>query len=252
MSLPPLSSSSSLRPAAALLEGASLFLDLDGTLLDLEDRPEDVRADEALRTLLGALGVRLQGRLAVVSGRSLAQIDTILGEAADGLAVSGSHGCEHRWNGVEARPARPPALDRAAERLRAFAGGRPGLLVEEKSFGVALHYRLAPEAEAEARILAAALADELDLCLQPGKMVAELRVAGGDKGRVVHRLMDRPPMRGTRPVFVGDDVTDEAGFVAARALGGHGVLIGAARATAADHRLDSPAALRAWLAEAVR
>ena len=133
-----------------------------------------------------------------------------------------------------------------------LAGGRPGLLVEEKSFGVALHYRLAPEAEAEARILAAALAEELDLCLQPGKMVAELRVAGGDKGRVVHRLMDRPPMRGTRPVFVGDDVTDEAGFVAARALGGHGVLIGAARATAADHRLDSPAALRAWLAEAVR
>lgn len=242
------------RPSAALLDGASLFLDLDGTLLDLEDRPEDVRADAALRALLGALGARLDGRLAVVSGRSLAQIDAILGDAAETLAVSGSHGCEHRWNGVEARPARPAALDHAAERFHAFAKGRPGLLVEEKSFGVALHYRLAPEAEAEAeaRALAAALADELDLCLQPGKMVAELRVAGGDKGRVVHRLMDRPPMRGTRPVFIGDDVTDEAGFAAARALGGHGILVGAARASAADHGLESPAALRAWLAEALR
>jgi trehalose 6-phosphate phosphatase len=83
-------------------------------------------------------------------------------------------------------------------------------------------------------------------------MVAELRVAGGDKGRAVERLMARPPMRGTTPVFVGDDLTDEEGFRAARKLGGHGVLVGAPRSTAADYKVDSPAALRRWLAGAAK
>jgi trehalose 6-phosphate phosphatase len=235
-----------------LLEGASLFLDLDGTLLDLVDRPDEVRADDRLRGLLNKLRTRLDGRLAVISGRSLDQIDAILGEAAAELAVSGSHGCEHRWKGVLARPNRPEALDEAARRMHAFVGERPGLLIEEKSYGVALHYRMNPEAEAGALALAEELAEELDLGLQRGKMVVELRVAGGDKGRAVHRLMTRPPMRGTRPLFVGDDVTDEYGFAAACELGGHGILIGPARPTAADYRLPCPTDLRSWLTEAVQ
>lgn len=234
-------------PPIALLEGASLFLDLDGTLLELVDRPDQVKADTRLCELLVAIGSRLDGRVAVVSGRSLEQIDAILGDVAAELAISGSHGCEHRWRGVLARPNRPEALDRAAERVRTLVDRHSGLLLEEKSFGVALHYRMNPEAEAAARALAAALADELGLCLQHGKMMVELRVAGGDKGRAVRRLMGRPPMRGTRPIFIGDDVTDEPGFEAARELGGHAILVGQPRPTAADYGIACPADLRAWL-----
>lgn len=245
-------------PQPELLDGASLFLDLDGTLLELVDRPEDVRADDDLRALLIALTDRLDGRLAVISGRSLEQIDLILGDVAETLALSGSHGCEHRWNGVWARPMRPAALGQVADRFRLFADGRPGLLVEEKSYGAALHYRMNPEVEEAARALAEELAAAHELHLQHGKMMVELRVAGADKGQAVHRLMSRPPMQGTIPVFVGDDVTDEPGFAAARELGGHGILVGAdslpgrGRVTAADHVVDSPATLRDWLSKAVR
>jgi trehalose 6-phosphate phosphatase len=239
-------------PPADLLAGASLLLDLDGTLLELIDRPDEVVADRALRDLLARLDTRLGGRLAVVSGRSLEQVDAILGDIAADLAVSGSHGCEHRRRGVRIRPDRPAALDEAATRLRAFADTHEGVLLEVKSFGVALHYRLNPAAGNAARAIVMPLADQLGLAVQHGKMMVELRLAGGDKGRAVHHLMDTAPMAGTRPVFIGDDDTDEPAFVAARELGGHGVLIGPARPSAADYGLPGPAALRGWLAEAVR
>jgi trehalose 6-phosphate phosphatase len=233
-----------------LLDGASLFLDLDGTLFELVDDPAAVKADASLRALVSKLAVRFEGRLAVISGRSIAQIDAMLGDCAADLAVSGSHGCEHRWRGLLARPDRPQTLDRAAARARAFAEAEPGLLVEEKSYGVALHYRAHPSAELRVQALARALADEFGLVVQPGKMVSELRIAGGGKGSAVRRLMRGAPMKGTVPVFIGDDVTDEPGFEAATALGGSGILVGPARPTAARYRLDSPADLRAWLAEA--
>ncbi|MGK6318500.1 trehalose-phosphatase [Sphingomonas sp. DT-204] len=239
------------QPPAALLDGASLFLDLDGTLLDLIDRPEDVVADDALRALLLALTERLGGRVAVVSGRSLAQLDAILGSVCDAIALSGSHGCEHRWRGVLAQPERPASLDRVAEAFRRFAGAHPGVMVEGKSYGVGLHYRLAPAVAAPALALAESLAGEHGLTVQPAKMMVELRVPGGDKGAAVRRLMRRPPMAGTRPVFLGDDLTDEPGFEAARQLGGSGVLVGPERETAAQYRLAGPAAVRAWLSEAV-
>lgn len=232
-----------------MLEGSSLFLDLDGTLFDLVDDPDQVRADDSLRNLLGGLTNKLAGRLALVSGRSLEQIDAMLGEAAADLAISASHGCEHRWGGVWARPNRPESVAEAVTLMKAFVIGRPGLLVEEKSFGVALHYRMNPGEAEIAHSFAGRLARALDLELQLGKMVVELRVMGADKGRAVHRHMSRQPMRGTRPIFVGDDLTDEPGFAAARELGGHGILIGEAHETEADYRLACPTELRAWLAE---
>lgn len=235
-----------------LLENATVFLDLDGTLLELAERPDDVRADTKTRMLLRELARKLDGRLAIVSGRSLAQIDDILGDVASDIAVSGSHGCEHRWNGVLARPFRPPSLDVAAVCMRLFAKDRPGVLVEEKSFGVALHYRMAPEVRDEAHRICEELSGELDLVIQHGKMMAELRVAGGDKGRAVRRMMDRLPMKGTTPIFIGDDDTDEPGFAAARELDGHAILIGTLRPTAADFGISSPAILKDWLWEAVR
>lgn len=231
---------------------AALFLDLDGTLFDLVDRPDAVRADRETRSLLAALNRMLAGRLAIVSGRSIGQVDEILGPCAADIAVSGSHGCEHRWKGLHAHPVRPAELDLVAERFRDFAKDRPGVLVEVKSFGVALHYRTAPDAAASAASLARALTDSLGLHLQEGKMMVELRVADGDKGAAVRRFMARPEMAGTAPVFAGDDLTDEPAFAAVRALGGHGILIGEPRPTAADFALPSPEALRNWLQGALR
>ena len=231
------------------MSDGTLLLDLDGTLLDLVDRPDEVVADEQLRTLLNTVAERLNGRLAIISGRSLEQIDAILGPVAARIALSGSHGCEHRWNGVSAHPVRPASLDEVARRFGAEFGDTDGVLIEEKSFGVALHYRMAPAVEAEAVGLAEQLGEELGLTLQTGKMMVELRVPGGDKGTAVHRLMSRPPMKGTSPIFIGDDVTDEVGFAAARELGGAGILVGEDRPTEAIYALPDPGAVRRWLQE---
>ena len=234
-------------PAFDTLETHSLFLDLDGTLLNLADRPDEVVADAALRTLLLRLNDQLEGRLAIVSGRSVAQIDHILGDVAGQIAIAGSHGIEHRWPGITVHPVRPVTLDEAGAQFRDFAAEREGVLVEDKSFGVALHYRLHPQAEEQAQHLAQNLAQRLGLHYQPGKMMAELRAAGGNKGSAVHMMMARAELSRTRPLFVGDDDTDEAGFIAAREYEGAGILVGAPRASAALYRLPDPAAVHNWL-----
>lgn len=234
------------------LRDATLFLDLDGTLFDLVDSPADVRADPQTQALLAQLLQRLDGRVAVVSGRSLAQIDDMLGDVAAALWISGSHGCEHRWDGATEGPSRPGALDAAAAGFRAFAQGRRGVLVEEKSFGVALHYRLAPDAGPPAGELAQALALRHGLYLQRGKSMVELRVGGADKGDAIVAMMAHPHLAGTTPVFAGDDVTDEPGFEAVRDLGGHAILVGEPRPTLAGFALRSPRELRDWLWRAVQ
>jgi len=236
-------------PPDGLLAGASLFLDFDGTLVDIAPSPDDVVVDAALLQLLAGLAQRLE--VAVVSGRSIAQLDALLGPLVDRLALSGSHGSEHRFDGAAERPPRPASLDTVATRMRDAAAAHAGTIVEPKTFGVALHYRLAPAFATEARSLADALAAELGLAVQTGKMMVEVRLPGSDKGGAIARLMRRPAMAGTRPVFIGDDVTDESGFVAANALGGAGILVGEPRATAAGFRLPHPAAVRRWLQGAV-
>src|SRR3546814_473826 len=149
------------------------------------------------------------------------------------------------------QPLRPAALDAASDALHAFAARHPGTIVEIKSYSIALHYRQAPEIEASAQAVAAQLADELGLHLERGKMVAELRVGGNDKGFAVRKLMEHPRMSGSRPLFIGDDLTDEAGFEAARELGGAGILVGERLPTAADYALPDVAAVRDWLASAL-
>jgi trehalose 6-phosphate phosphatase len=233
-------------PPVGLLRGASLFLDFDGTLVDLAERPDAVQVTNTLRDLLAALCVRLDGRVAIVTGR-----------AADGLAalfdrppfaVAGSHGSELRWpDGRRRDQGRPDALDEAVAELEQLRKRHPALLVEDKPFGAAIHYRAEPEAEAACRDLATRLAARTGLPLLPGKMVFELRLAGIDKGTAVEALMADGSLAGTRPVFIGDDITDEAGFEAAARLGGTGILVGPQRETAASFHLPEVAAVLRWL-----
>lgn len=229
---------------ADLADGASLFLDFDGTLVEIAPRPDAVAVDGRLRALISTLSKRFDGRVAIVSGRGAVEIDTLFG----GLdcPIVGSHGAELRGVARAEMPERPAALDTVATRFHALAAALPGLVVELKPLGVGLHYRGVPAAEAEARALAEELAATTGLILQRGKMVFELR-APGDKGRAIAALMGAMPFAGSRPVFLGDDLTDEPGFATVARLGGAGVLVGPVRETDAAYRLpDVTSALR-WL-----
>jgi trehalose 6-phosphate phosphatase len=238
-------------PPPDLLARSSLFLDFDGTLTPIVDRPDAVVVDEQLRTLLRTLADARPGRVAVVSGRSVAQLDDMLGPVAHALALAGSHGAELRMAGAGTVPVQQPAsLGKVAASFTAFTAARTGTMTEMKALGAALHYRLAPEHEADAHALAERLAGEHGLTLQRGKMVVELRAAG-DKGRAITAMMATPEMAGTVPVVLGDDVTDEDAFAAAATLGGAGVLVGEARETAATYRLPDVPAVHRWLAEAL-
>ena len=239
-------SSSTLPAPAPIRPGLALFLDLDGTLAPIAPRPQDVCLDKDQRALLGRLSTRLEGRLAILSGRTLVDVDRILGGVI--VPVAGVHGLERRGPDGVVRRAEPGAgLATARSVLHAFADEHPALLLEDKGLSLGLHYRAAPELGAASRRLAERLAEAHDLALQPGDMVAELRTPGPNKGDALTAFMAEPPFAGARPVFVGDDQTDEDGFVAARALGGAGVLVGPDRATSAVGRLADVAAVFAWI-----
>lgn len=228
---------------------SSLLLDFDGTLVPIAETPNRVVVDAALLELLGRLADRFMGRIAIISGRSLAQLDHLLGPVARRIALSGSHGCEDRWNGVDARPVRPPELNIVADQFQQFVKGRPEMLVEIKSYGVALHYRRAPDAALAVNTLARALAEATGMAFQPGQMVAEIRLPGSDKGVAVNRLMNRAPMLGATPIFLGDDETDEVGMAATAALGGMAVAVGPRPTRAGQYHLKDPAAVGQWLGE---
>ena len=128
-----------------------------------------------------------------------------------------------------------------------FARDRSGLLVENKGLAVGLHYRLAPDQEAAVVELGERLAREHDLTIQPGDRIVELKTPGSDKGKALAAFMAEAPFEGAIPIMLGDDLTDEFGFAAAKRLGGFGILVGPPRTTAADYRLDGPEAVAAWL-----
>jgi trehalose 6-phosphate phosphatase len=232
-------------PPPLSLAGTALFLDFDGTLVELAEAPDLIQVPADLPGLLARLAGRLGGRLAIVSGRAVADLERHLG--CSGLAVSGSHGLELRLPDGRSLAADPGMLAGVRQDIARFAGASPGLLVEEKPASIAVHYRRAPEQAAVVAAFLAALAERAGLAVQRGKMVVELRPHGADKGDALRRIMAEPPFAGARPVFVGDDLTDEHAFAAAAALGGAGVLVGAPRETAARWRLPGVAAVAAWL-----
>ena len=235
-------------PPVALLDHASLFLDFDGTLVNFVIDPAAAAVDQRLRTLLRDLWARLDGRLAILSGRSLADLTKRLG--LEGLAMAGSHGLERRSaDGRITSTPIPPELAIATQAARTFAEAHD-LLLEAKAAGVALHYREAQHAEAAVDAFARQLAADTGLELQSGKCVRELKIPGADKGDAVRTYMAEPPFTLGRPVVVGDDLTDEHAFIAAAALGGSAILVGDPRPTAAQYRLPTVETTLAWLGSA--
>jgi trehalose 6-phosphate phosphatase len=234
------------QPAAE--PGWALFLDFDGTLVEIVERPDAVVADPSLTPILARLKERLGGALALISGRPIAFLDTHL---ADTFDAAGLHGIEHRIAERLSlcRPEDHPDLRRAVERLQARFTSVDGVLIEDKGCSVAVHWRMAPQkaglARAEAEATAAALGSAYRI--QFGKAVAEILPAASGKGWVIERFLEEPPYRGRRPIFIGDDLTDEHGFGIVNARGGISVRIGDGE-TVAHRRLASPGELRRSLA----
>lgn len=227
----------------------ALFLDLDGTVLDIAQRPDGVSIPPETLAAIGVLAERLDGALAVITGRGLNDIDRILRPLRLPAAVL--HGAElRRRGGGRVSDGGDPPPDRLTAALGAFVDARPGLSLEDKGASVAVHYRASPERQDEVREhvrdLVSQFAPEHEL--QPGKMVVEVRPRGCDKGGALDMLMAEPPFAGRIPFMLGDDLTDEFAFEAAVARGGAAVVIGEiARPSAARHALADPAAVRAWL-----
>lgn len=238
------------RPPIELLRGASLFLDFDGTLVEIAPRHDAVQVSSELRELLVELRERLDGRVAILTGRSAENVERLIEPLL--LAIGGHHGLETRNAQGSAAIERPPILDEMLRELRQLERDHPGVLIEEKPLGIAIHYREAPEAEEACRTAVEEAARRSGLEVQPGKMVLELKPEGGNKGLALRRLLDQPPFAGTIPVFLGDDLTDEPGFAAAQELGGAGILIGDRSPTAADYRLESVEEALAWLRQACK
>ena len=227
-------------------QGIALFLDLDGVLAPMAPTPDEVGPVARRTAVLKAVQHRLDGRVAVVSGRTIREIDRITDRALE--SASGVHGLERRLKGGPVqRTTADAAVAKALDAFHAFAADRQGVIVEDKAVSAGLHFRQAREAGDEAMALARRLAERTGLVMQPGNLVVELKTPGTDKGTAITAFMDEPPFAGAVPVMLGDDLTDEYGFRAADELGGFGVLVGPARATAARYGLPDVDAVLDWL-----
>ena len=229
----------------------SLFLDVDGTLVEIERDPGAVHVPDELCRILEQLQRATGGALALVSGRSLRQLDALFSPLR--LSAAGLHGLERRnmqHEVVRAKP-KPELFDRARNQLGDFAAQHQGVLLEDKGLTLALHYRKAPQRREEAEALVRQIVKDSGgaLVLLDGKMVFELKPPGADKGLAIAAFMREPPFAGRLPVFAGDDVTDEAGFEMINEMGGVSIYIGRdARESAAKHALASVTAVQDWLA----
>lgn len=249
--MPPAPDAPLLLPAS--VDGVALFLDIDGTLIDLALTPDSVVVPPDLPPLLAALGAQTAGALALLTGRDLLTVDRLF--APFHLPVGAVHGAVVR-DGAGRIVADPPHPDLplVQRRLEAFAADHPAALVEEKGTAVALHFRLDPELgpAAEAAVREAIAEAGPGLTIQPGKMVFEIRPAVADKGTALVAFMREQAFQGRRPVAIGDDLTDESMFRAAVAEGGAAFRVGPppppTLATVAVPAFAAPADVRLWLA----
>lgn len=235
--------------AEILQSSCALFLDFDGTMVDIAPQPHAVHVPEPLIALLRDAGDYLGGAVAVISGRPIAQLDAFLEPLK--LPVAGVHGAERRSHDGQVHLLHTHPLDEVEEAACALAAKHPGLLVENKRGSVALHYRQRPELEALClEVMQAAISASPGITLLRGKMVVEAKPGGASKGRAIEDFLAEPPFAGRIPVFIGDDITDEVGFSTVQRLGGIGIKVGEG-ATVAWRRLPDPAALRRELQAAL-
>ena len=224
------------------------FFDIDGTLVELADSPGGVLLDRELRQLIEQLHRSAGGAVALISGRSIADIDHLVPGIR--LPAAGQHGIERRdASGEISRHAFPSReLDGVRARLAEAVIRHPGLLLEDKGLSLALHYRRSPRLGGYAHRLVRSLLPRLgrQYRIQTGKRVVEMKPAGRDKGAAVLEFMQEPPFRGRTPVFVGDDISDEYGFATVNRLRGYSVKVGPGQ-TSARWRLPDVRAVRAWL-----
>jgi trehalose 6-phosphate phosphatase len=236
-------------PPPPLAREYALFLDIDGTLAEFAATPREVRIDEQLIQALPALRTRHGGAVALVTGRSIGDVDRMFPELD--IPVAGQHGCERRdASGIlHLHASDPTILKKLRELFAAFADRHPGLLLEDKGATVALHYRQLPDLAAEVQSVTRSAFDAAGAqgyLLGEGKQLVEIRPDSRDKGKAIVDFMGEPPFSGRMAVFVGDDVTDEDGFAAVNLMQGWTVKVGSGR-TCAQYRLPDIATARHWL-----
>jgi trehalose 6-phosphate phosphatase len=223
----------------------ALFLDFDGTLVELASQPESVDVPPGLTRTLAGLSRQLNGALALVSGRRLLDLDDFLAPLQLPAAVE--HGAQRR--SAHGLMSSAPATDlRAAlQAAESLLQRHPGLKLERKSLALSLHYRQAPELEGLClEVMREAVARSPGLQMMQGKYVLDLKPAGVSKGTAIAAFMDEAPFAGRIPVFAGDDVTDEDGFEQVQRMGGHAIKVGPGP-TGARYRCASVARLATWL-----
>ncbi|MEM8551693.1 MAG: trehalose-phosphatase [Pseudomonadota bacterium] len=224
----------------------AVFLDFDGTLVDIVARPEDVAVAPDLLPVIDKLVARVDGAVAVVTGRKVSDVDHFL---AMPIAAAGMHGLERRSTPggevVEAEP--PPEIAILRQRILAWPALQEGVRMEDKGAGLAVHYRAVPDRAQDVKTKMAEMTADLDtLGLIDGKMVVEAKGKGHDKGEAVDVFMASAPFAGRTPIFIGDDTTDEDGMRAAQALGGFGIKVGEGP-TEAQYRVADVAAVHEYL-----
>ncbi|HWJ33833.1 MAG TPA: trehalose-phosphatase [Steroidobacteraceae bacterium] len=224
-----------------------LFLDVDGTLIELTETPFDTKASEELKALLKDVSERLDGALALVSGRSIEYLDALFAPLR--LPSAGLHGIERRKaSGVlHGASFRDSQLDAARDALALLVQSHAGTLLEDKGRTIAIHFRMAPQFEPELREAVLGVAAMLgnNYHVQSGSMMLEIKPRGFHKGGAVKAFIQEPPFSGRTPVYVGDDLTDIDGFRVVEIHGGFSIAVG--ERVQGKYRLDDPAAVREWL-----
>jgi trehalose 6-phosphate phosphatase len=234
----------------ANLQECAILLDVDGTILDLAPTPREVWVPPSLRHAMARLSECTGGALALVSGRSLSDLDLLFSPLQ--LPAIGSHGAEFRPRGGEPDLPRVVPLDRALKRKFALVAEiGPGILIEDKGYSLALHYRLAPGLEgavndAVARICAESPSAPIEILR--GKSVIEIKQVGFNKGTAVRELMRYRPFLDRRPIFIGDDVTDESVFAIIAEFDGMAFSVGR-RIAGVGGYFEKPEAVRGWLSQ---
>jgi trehalose 6-phosphate phosphatase len=226
------------------------FFDIDGTLVEIASLPSRIIVHDELLRAIARLHVLTGGAVSLITGRAISDVDRIF-DLPD-ISIAGQHGLELRVSGgdITSHPVAEEALRPLRDQLSSAIAAHPGLVAEFKGMSIALQYRMAPALAGYSHRLLRSLGAKYapNFVIQKGKRVVELKPAGADKGEVIRRLMTTEPFEGRTPVFVGDDLTDEAGFAIVNQMSGHSIKVGPGP-TGARFRLRTVTQVRQWLSE---